>query len=102
MRAQIEPSDPALAAQLIDLAQRVIDSIDPVAKPKLSISPHATAGGVQIKFNGNSAHAYVIEGSSDLVNWEAIGTAKHRGNGEFDFDDEKTAGSSRFYRVRSP
>ena len=30
-------SDPAFAAQLIDLAQRIIDSTDPAPRPKLAI-----------------------------------------------------------------
>src|SRR5439155_14092288 len=84
VRAQIQPSDPALAAQLIDLAQLLIDSIDPVAKPKLNIAAHANRDAVHLNFSGNPSHAYVIEASSDMVHWEAVGTAKHRGNGEFE------------------
>ena len=101
VRAQIQPSDPALAAQLIALAQMVIDSIDPVAKPKLTIAAHENSAAVHLDFNGNAAHAYVIEASSDMIHWEAVGTAKHRGGGQFDFDDEKRGGSSRFYRLRA-
>jgi len=101
VRAQIQPADPTLAAELINLAQMLIDSIDPVAKPKLTIGADRTQGAVHLNFSGNVSHAYVIEASSDMVHWESIGTAKHRGNGEFDFDDAKAAASSRFYRLRA-
>src|SRR3954468_11023974 len=56
VRAQIQPSDPALAADLIKLAQMVIDSIDLLAKPKLTIARHGNSGAVHLKFSGNAAH----------------------------------------------
>jgi len=43
----------------------------------------------------------VIEISSDMIHWEAIGTAQHRGDGEFEFDDNRIADCCRFYRVKT-
>ena len=128
VRAQIERADPALAGRLIDLAQQVIDSMEPAPRPALVIAETGPGGeeetgrrgagetgragdggtgrvsgrGIRIHFIGNRGHAYVIEASRDLVHWEAIGTAQDRGDGEFEFRDGRSADSGRFYRVRVP
>jgi hypothetical protein len=101
VRAQVLPFDPALANQLIALAQSIIDSIgDPGPKPKLTMNLQPNTRTTRMKFAGNGSRAYVVEASTDLVHWQAIGTAKYRGYGEFQFDDSAAAGQVRFYRVR--
>jgi len=104
VRAQIALSNPVFAAQLIDLAQRIIDSIDRAPRPNLEITARNNPRTIQISFRGNPAHAYVIETSTDMIHWESIGAAKYRGQTELEFTDARTGArlGHQFYRVRSP
>jgi len=59
---------------------------------------HARITGV-----GDAGVTYHIEASSDLVNWEDIGTATAGAGGDFEFDDPSAVHLSRcFYRVVLP
>jgi len=101
--AQLSRSNPLLAAQLIDLAQSIIDAAaDPAPKPKLAIKAHSRAHGVVISFSGGAGQLYVIESSSDMVHWERVGAASHLGDGEFEFEDARPNSQARFYRVQAP
>jgi hypothetical protein len=104
VRAQVLPVDPALGNQLLALAQNIIDSIgDPGPKPKLALSFQRNTRTAHLNFAGNGSHAYIVEASSDAVHWQAIGTAKHKGNGEFQFEESADRNSgARFYRIRVP
>ena len=104
VRAQIASSDPALAAHLIDMAQRIIDSTDPAPRPKLANDWAKNSRAVHVEFKANPAHAYVIEASSDMIHWEAIGVAQYAGQGKFGFLDLTKGADTqqRFYRVRVP
>jgi hypothetical protein len=58
---------------------------------------------LQLQFSANPARTYSVEASTDLVQWEAIGTpVDDLGNGEFNFDDEQSVEfPTRYYRVVS-
>ena len=49
---------------------------------------------------GTAGVIYTIQASSDLINWQSIGTATAGANGVFSFEDSNIASfNSRFYRV---
>jgi len=49
---------------------------------------------------GTAGVIYMIQASSDLINWQSIGTATAGANGVFSFEDSNIASfNSRFYRV---
>ena len=48
-----------------------------------------------------TGQAYIVEASTDLIHWQAIGTATDRGEDVFEFEDAAPAGvfPRRFYRI---
>ena len=53
-----------------------------------------------LEFSGSEARTYVVEASTNLVNWDTIGLAEPMGSGEFDSDDGQWSDYPvRFYRV---
>ncbi len=104
VRDKIGKDQPALAALLIGLAQEIIDVIgSPPPRPHITHSHKSGSHGMTIKFTGEKSRTYIVECSTDMLHWEPIGTAKHKGDGKFEFDDFKpdSPGSKRFYRVRA-
>ncbi|HOW67004.1 MAG TPA: hypothetical protein PK256_17120, partial [Verrucomicrobiota bacterium] len=71
--------------------------------PSLGIPRHIQfdEGKLRIEISGGPlGTAFEIQGSSDLVNWEAIGSVTNSG-GPAVFSESKTYPSCRFYRARS-
>jgi len=53
------------------------------------------------KFPAEAGGTYILEASTNLVNWEMIGVAAPVADGQFEFEDSQAAKfPSRFYRVR--
>ena len=110
VRAQVAPSDPALAASFIAAAQ---GSLMPCAAERLTQAA-GRMGGSRLwlaipmdgcRCNGRLAPgpAYILEASTNLVDWERIGVAVDRGDGMFSFEDANaTRFPKRFYRIVSP
>ena len=107
VKAQVWPDDAALAASLTQSAQDIIDALrGGNTKPghphtqftSISLQPE---GRVRMQFAGDSRALYLIEASTNLVDWELIGVASSTIIGQFQFDD-KEAGrfAQRFYRLR--
>jgi len=67
-------------------------------------SIHRQANGkTRIDFTARRGRVYIVEISTDLVNWEKIGLAADKGNGQFEFEDAQSPRTpTRFYRVVSP
>lgn len=102
---QVAPEDPALAAQFIQQAQEIIDSLAEgrLGSKNLKALVNQDTGRVRVEFSGAVGKIYVIEASGDMLNWEIVGVARHKGNGEFDFEDLDTQRfPCRFYRVVAP
>ncbi|MGH7941884.1 MAG: aryl-sulfate sulfotransferase [Limisphaerales bacterium] len=57
--------------------------------------------GADLQFSADPTHTYVVQASSDLINWTTIGTAAQDGDsGQFEFDDlNGSQFAKRFYRV---
>ena len=108
VRAQVAPLDPALAASLIQSAQDIIDALsggntNPSGRPRGPFTSLARQpnGAMRMQFTSKTRGLYVIEASTNLVDWEMIGVAALRADGGFEFEDAQAARfSSRFYRVK--
>jgi glucuronoarabinoxylan endo-1,4-beta-xylanase len=110
VRAQVAPSDPALAASLIQVAQDVIDALsggntNPAGRPhgRLNSVTRQSNGRMWLEFTGEAGHLYVLQASTNMISWEVIGVAVDHGDGTFRFEDPGAAvHPNRFYRVVSP
>jgi hypothetical protein len=107
VQAQTDPSDPSLADQLNQAAQRIIDVLrhDCASKPRGQIARivRRPNGKPLIQFTAPPGSVYVLEASADLVRWEKIGVATDLGSGQFDFEDAMGSDlDARFYRVTAP
>jgi hypothetical protein len=112
VRTQDEKIDAALAAELIRLAQDIINAVgDTRKKPKLRGHPHSQpppppshlpVTGLTLQIEGTAGQVYVVEVSTDMIHWQPIGTAQDRGEGSFEFEDTNSNSACRFYRVVSP
>jgi hypothetical protein len=107
VRAEIEPVDPALAAQLIADAQAIIGVLNggqPATPPvEITSIDHGHNGRPHLKIHGGAGRVCVVETSTDMVHWEPVGVAGACGDGEYEFDDTQVpAANARFYRVVSP
>ncbi len=57
-------------------------------------------GSTRLRFVGNNSSSYLIEVSTDMVNWVSLGTCTADAQGEVEFTDPNTATrSARFYRA---
>jgi hypothetical protein len=57
-------------------------------------------GSTRLQFVGNSSKSYLIEVSTDMVNWVSLGTCTADGEGDIEFSDHNTANQQvRFYRA---
>ena len=56
-----------------------------------------------MKFGAPAGFVYIVEASTNLVDWEKIGVATSASSGEYEFDDGKCADPPvRFYRLVLP
>jgi hypothetical protein len=108
-RVIVGPSDPSLAGTLIEGANGIIEALPgpdehgPAGPPRHLRVAHHGNGKVKMEFSGAAGRSYIVEASTNLVNWESIGTAKRRGDGEFEFGDLRTVQfPARYYRIVSP
>jgi hypothetical protein len=92
-----------LEAVLADEISAVSESL--VAHPdiRLQASTGNRPGCVRLEFQGVAGRHYIVEASTNLVDWEAVGTATVQADGAFEFEDDEAAKhQSRFYRVIVP
>ena len=105
VRAQVIPLDPVLADQFIEAAQQIIDALlgSSTAYGKITLVSRKTDGKTQLKGEAAPGALYIIEASTNLIDWEEIGRATDDGTGAFEFEDANSAPmSARFYRMLSP
>jgi len=106
VRAQVVPLDSALAETLIRAAQDIIDSLvagSGRARGKFTSFTREADGETRLKFEADPGALYIIQASTNLVDWEVIGVAYDRGSGAFEFDDATAARfGTRYYRIMSP
>lgn len=100
--------DSVLAAQLITNAQAVIDALNegisaPVPTAEITSLTRGEGGRAHLKIRGSAGRTYVVETSTDLVNWQTAGIAIQCGDAAFEFDDPQSPTiGARYYRIASP
>jgi hypothetical protein len=113
VRARLGAVSPALSAQIIALAQFVIEILDPTGARRMAV---AALAGTQLRVERlyrRSDNAWCVEGSAmpgtvcsvqrstDLQNWEDTGFATEVDDGVFEFiDAAPTDGPALFYRMK--
>ena len=106
--AQIAPSDPALANQLLADAQAIIDALNGGTSPVLATLEITSInrgdnGKSHLRIKGAAGRVHIVETSTDMVNWVKVGVAGCCGGADYQFDDAQTPSTGmRFYRVVSP
>jgi len=108
--AKVAVVEPELADQFILQAQGIIDAISEgesawpssIHSSRFKLKAELKQGRPFLEFAGDEARVYIIETSTDMTHWDKFGVAKHRGNGNFDFEDDRLPNDSiRFYRAVS-
>jgi hypothetical protein len=90
------------AGNFTKLFYRVFLAVTPPGNIAISSIGLAGVNQAMITGTGTASMVYMIQASSDLVNWQNIGTATADGNGVFQYQDATiSANSQRFYRVSS-
>ncbi|HEX9047819.1 MAG TPA: LamG-like jellyroll fold domain-containing protein, partial [Verrucomicrobiae bacterium] len=94
------------AAEVQTAAQRKADkallSLSPATEAKAArvrAMSRQAGGAMRIEFSGG-ATTYVVEATTNLKDWEPIGTAVHDADGSFHIEDaDAKKFSQRFYRI---
>jgi hypothetical protein len=105
VRAQLLRVNPALADQLIQAAQEVMDHLNGNSRTRgRFVKVERSAGGkLRLAFVSPRGVAVVVQASTNLVDWENMGVAADRGDGVFEFEDaDSLRMPTRFYRVVVP
>ncbi|HEY6169414.1 MAG TPA: Calx-beta domain-containing protein [Verrucomicrobiae bacterium] len=108
VRAQVAPDAPTLAEYLIELAQEIIEAVlssaaAPAPFTETREVTQGAAGMLKLHFSGRIGRVYLIEASTNLVNWEVIGSARRLSGGLFEFEDPHVSPMPRrFYRIIAP
>jgi hypothetical protein len=81
-------------------SQRVPDLYGHPALAVADLNVSYNGGLAHLEFSGDPARTYVVEASTDLVNWEAIAIPEPTANGDYDLvDPQTTEFQARYYRV---
>ena len=83
-------------------SHRIPDLYAHPAKPVADLSVTCQQGETLLVFSADATRTYLVEASTDLVNWEEIGIAlkDEQQSGDFSFADETSGDSTvRYYRV---
>ena len=70
--------------------------------PVVDLTVTSDGGMPHLAFSGDDTHTYAVEASTNLVNWDTIGTATEdeQLDGEYSFEDNSgPANPARYYRV---
>jgi hypothetical protein len=105
VRAQV--TNLVLANELIEGAGQVIAALDCDGSPNVAARIHSLKrqpnGKMQMKLSGQAGKAHIVEASTNLMDWEAVGVATVNEDGSFEFEDAEAAKHQcRFYRIRQP
>ena len=84
-------------------AEVVFQTASLTAAPTIRRCVLLPGGCFQLQFEGLAGASYSVLASTNLTNWEVIGTATETAPGTFEFTDtEAPEPDCRFYRLRSP
>ncbi len=108
IQAQVAPVDPILAQTFLGKAQQLTAVLTvgcSSARPSAPVPKvvHQPNGKTRLGFTAPPGFVYLLQASTNLVDWEAVGVAADSGSGEFEFEDAKSSQlPARFYRVIIP
>ena len=81
------------SSDAVQLAQNQIEYLlqysSPAAPPRISRGVLLADGSFQLQFNATAGASYTVMGSTNLTNWEVLGTATEEPPGNFEFTDSK-------------
>lgn len=82
-------------------SRRVPDLYTHPAQPVVSMNLQFSGSTPDLQFTADPARNYIIQASSDLINWTTIGAPVLEDNdGDFDFQDsDESQPATRFYRI---
>jgi len=87
--------------EIIEVLGRDCSSGQPIGHIQKTSRDHR--GKAHLEFSAPNGFTYIIEASSNLLQWEKIGVASRIGPGEFQFEDTSASKiPRRFYRVVIP
>ena len=110
VQIQVAREDPTLAQIFLHDAQEIIDALEAGdgnankdhGHGHITSLKHTSKGHAQLQFDGSTASTFIIEASTNLVDWEMIGLGAPLSDGQFQFEDAQAASfPRRFYRVRA-
>jgi arylsulfate sulfotransferase len=81
-------------------SHRIPDLYSIEAQPVQDLIVEYEDGKPNLVFSANPARTYIVEASTNLVQWEELGTSEHDGSGNFHFEDMEAGDfPARYYRV---
>ncbi len=103
VRAQVLPEDPAFAASLIQGSQDVIDALGgrlAHGRPAIAAVHQDPQGKAHLQISAAPQTAYIIQASSNLLDWEMVGVLQVGDDGSAIFNDAQAGRfTQRFYRL---
>jgi len=107
LRAQVGPADPELAAELAQVAAQVIDALGGESElrgaGKIRSLQRRGDGHIRLQIEAATGSVYLVEASTNLTDWEAVGTTTLVPDGTIQFEHaERPDQACRFYRTVSP
>jgi hypothetical protein len=101
--AQVSPLDPPSAVSLLQGSQDVIDVLGgrtAHGRPAITAVHHRAGGKAHLQIMADPRRTYVVQASSNLLDWEMVGVLKVEEDGSAAFDDPQTNRfTQRFYRL---
>jgi hypothetical protein len=106
-KVDAQVTDTALATELSDAAEQVITALDCDGSSQLAGRIHSLKrhpnGKMQMKIKGEAGKSYILEASTNLVDWEAICVVQPDEEGDCGYEDfVSDKHPCRFYRLNSP
>ncbi len=104
VEAQVAPVDSSLADRLVRISQSIAQILGGVAAPATLMTIHRHFNGkIRVQFSTRPVRTCIIEASTNLVDWQAVGSAPGGYDSGFEFEDPNSGGfPSRYYRVVEP
>jgi hypothetical protein len=103
VRAQVSPEDPAFAAYLAQASQEVIDALGGRLahdRPAIAAVHQDSYGKAHMQIIAAPQTTYIIQASSNLLDWEMVGVLKVGDDGSTTFNDAlANRFTQRFYRL---
>jgi hypothetical protein len=105
--AQVTGKEAPLTVQLIEDAREILAALEPEKLPHPVGRIHSLTrrpdGEVQMTIRGEPGRSYVLDGSTNLVDWRPICVVRPDTRGSCTYRDREASKSpSRFYRLRQP